>query len=288
MSTQALPKSIVAGLVEDSSAFPANQARPGMTDTRGVKPGESGRPPGPARGAVPFDGLHGPGTARPEENARLAREKKASAPRPFPDVASKNGAASSGIEDDVVIRRVLGGETDAFEALVRRHAKRVQGAVARHVPYDHREEVVQDTWVRAFQSLNGFQPGTRFGDWLTGIAVRASYDFWRQHYRRREVPESALGDSHREWIEAAGADQSAEEFRAHVQHEEAQEVLQYALAHVSPEDRLVVSLVHLEGLSAQEAAKQLGWSVVNVKVRAHRSRRRMRQALEAWLGEEAT
>jgi RNA polymerase sigma-70 factor (ECF subfamily) len=154
------------------------------------------------------------------------------------------------------------------------------------VPYDQREEVIQDTWVRAFQSLDGFRRGTRFGDWLTGIAVRASYDFWRQHYRRREVPESALGDSHREWIESAGAAQSAEEFRGVVQRQEAHEVLEYALGQVSAQDRLVVSLVHLEGLSAQEAAKQLGWSVVNVKVRAHRSRRRMREALEAWLGKE--
>jgi RNA polymerase sigma-70 factor (ECF subfamily) len=288
MFSQTLPKPMVAGLAEVRTAFPPNQARPGMTDTRGAKPGEVGRPRGPASGAVPLDASDRPAEPLQAENLRLGRNVEAADTLPFPDVATRNGVASAAVEDDAVIRRVLGGETDAFELLVRRHSRRVQGAVARHVPYDQREEVVQDAWVRAFQSLDGFQPGTRFGDWLTGIAVRASYDFWRQHYRRREVPESALGDSHREWIEAAGADQSAEQFRAHVQREEAQEVLQYALAHVSPEDRLVVSLVHLEGLSAQEAATQLGWSVVNVKVRAHRSRRRMRQALEAWLGKEIT
>jgi RNA polymerase sigma-70 factor (ECF subfamily) len=189
-------------------------------------------------------------------------------------------------EDDQAIRRVQGGEVNAFEVLVRRYGERVSRAVARHIPRDQREEVVQDTWVRAFRSLNGFRLGTRFGDWLSGIAVRASYDFWRQHYRRRELPESTLGDSHREWIEAVGAERSAEDFRTQVRQQEASEVLRYALEQVSPEDRLVVSLVHLEGLSVREAAQQLGLSVVNVKVRAHRSRRRMRQALENWLGKE--
>lgn len=189
--------------------------------------------------------------------------------------------------DDRVVRRVRDGDVDAFAELVRRHGGRVGGAVARHIPFGQREEVVQDTWIRAFQSLAGYQIGTRFGDWVTGIAVRASYDFWRQHYRRREVTESALGDGHREWMEAVGASQSEETFREQVRRAEAHDVLQYALGRLSPDDRMVVSLVHLEGLSAQEAAKQLGWSTVNVKVRAHRTRRKMRQAIEDWLGEDA-
>ncbi len=249
-----------------------------MTRARGMKSQGSTRSPGPADGAVPFGG------ATAEAAVPLPAVGEAVVPAETQGVPG----ASAETADDAVIRRVQAGEVDAFEQLVRRYGSRVNRAVARHIPYDQREEVVQDTWVRAFQSLDGFQPGTRFGDWLTGIAVRASYDFWRQHYRRREVPESALGESHREWIEAAGAARSAEEFRAAVQRDDAREVLQYALGQVSAEDRLVVSLVHLEGLSAQEAAQQLGWSVVNVKVRAHRSRRRMRQALETWLGKEKT
>jgi RNA polymerase sigma-70 factor, ECF subfamily len=201
---------------------------------------------------------------------------------------STPGRAGSGPEgvDMLVVRRVLDGEVDAFGELVRRHGARVGRTVARHIPFDQREEVVQDTWVRAFQSLHGFQLGTRFADWVTGIAVRASYDFWRQYYRRREVTESALGETHREWVEAVGATRSAEIFREQVRRADAHEVLEYALAQVSPEDRMVVSLVHLEGLSAQEAAQQLGWSAVNVKVRAHRTRRKMRQLIEDWLGEE--
>ena len=258
--------------------FSLGRERQRMTNARDAKGGPRPRSPAAEGGAgsvrltpVPAEAFAGDG---------------AGATASAPEASGSRVAVPADTEDDRVLRRVKAGEVDAFAELVRRYGPRVNGAVARHVPRDQREEVVQDTWVRAYQSLHGFQPGTRFGDWLAGIAVRASYDFWRQHYRRREVPESALGESHREWIETAGAEQSADNFSAHVRREEAQEVLRYALDQVSPEDRMVVSLVHLEGLSAQEAAQRLGWSVVNVKVRAHRSRRRMRLALEAWLGKE--
>ncbi|MFI5400707.1 MAG: RNA polymerase sigma factor [SAR324 cluster bacterium] len=200
-------------------------------------------------------------------------------------VPGRAASASDGA-DTLVVRRVLDGEVDAFAELVRRHGARIGRTVARHIPFDQREEVVQDTWVRAFQSLHGFQLGSRFVDWVTGIAVRASYDFWRQYYRRREVTESALGETHREWMDAVGSSQSEEIFGEQVRRAEARELLDYALARISPEDRMVVSLVHLEGLSAQEAARRLGWSAVNVKVRAHRTRRKMRRLIEDWLGQE--
>jgi RNA polymerase sigma-70 factor (ECF subfamily) len=265
LDSQALAESLVSH----------GSGRQRMTDARRTKGAGTAQPPRPGTDAStgPLAGVL-PAVATEPPGAPSAGE--------IPGAA----AALASAADDLTIRRVKNGDVNAFEELVRRYGTRVGRAVARHVPREQREEVVQDTWVRAFQSLDGFRPGSRFGDWLTGIAVRASYDYWRQHYRRREVPESALGDSHREWIESAGAAQSAEEFRVRVAQEEARELLRYALAQVSAEDRMVVSLVHLEGLSAREAARLLGWTVANVKVRAHRSRRRMRQALENWLEKE--
>jgi RNA polymerase sigma-70 factor (ECF subfamily) len=60
---------------------------------------------------------------------------------------------------------------------------------------------------------------------------------------------------------------------------EGKEVLHYALERISAEDRMVLSLVHLEGLPVKEAAELLGWSVVKTKVRAHRARREMRKII---------
>jgi RNA polymerase sigma-70 factor (ECF subfamily) len=61
------------------------------------------------------------------------------------------------------------------------------------------------------------------------------------------------------------------------------EVLDWALGQLSPENRLVLSLVHLEGRTVREAADLLGWSMINVKVRCHRARQKLRSIfLQEW------
>ena len=76
------------------------------------------------------------------------------------------------------------------------------------------------------------------------------------------------------------ADQSNEIFKREAAATEAREVLDHALGRLSAEDRLVVTLVHLEGLPVKEAAVLLGWSTITVKVRAHRSRKKLRRIIQ--------
>lgn len=194
---------------------------------------------------------------------------------------------TGGVTDSEIVRRVVKGDADAFAGLIRRHGALVQRTVARHVPRDRAEDLVQEAFIRAYQSLGNFELGTKFPEWLTTIAVRTCYDYWRSHYRSREQPESALTEDHRDWADRVSATLSREQFDEEIRRREAREVLDYALGRLSPDDRMVVTLVHLEGLSIEEAAQQMGWTAVNVKVRAHRSRRRMRRELETLLGEHA-
>ena len=65
-----------------------------------------------------------------------------------------------------------------------------------------------------------------------------------------------------------------------VDQKEAAELLDWALANLSAEDRMVVELIYLEGLTGKEAADLLGWSIANVKVRAFRSRKRLKKLLK--------
>jgi RNA polymerase sigma-70 factor (ECF subfamily) len=115
--------------------------------------------------------------------------------------------------------------------------------------------------------------------WLAGIAVRTCYDFWRQQ-SRADVPASALTDDHQRWIEQTLSADSEREFRDQTAKREAAEVLEWALGALSPEQRAVLTLVHLEGRTVREAAELLGWSQINVKVRAHRARRALRAILQ--------
>ncbi len=93
------------------------------------------------------------------------------------------------------------------------------------------------------------------------------------------MPVSAFSAEHDAWIDQVLADESDERFQEQVRRQETTEMLQRALQRLSPENRLVLTLVHLEGHSVREAARLLGWSVVNVKVRAHRARHALRRLL---------
>jgi RNA polymerase sigma-70 factor (ECF subfamily) len=181
-------------------------------------------------------------------------------------------------DDHEIIWRVLHGEIDSFAELIARYQQHVAKITNRHVPTDRVAEVAHDVFVRAYTSLSSFSGQTPFEHWLSGIAVRTCYDFWRAR-RREELPVSALATEHQAWMDHALAAESDAQFCEQARKQEAAELLQWALGHLSAENRLVLTLVHLDGYSVREAAGLLGWSVVNVKVRAHRARQILRTLL---------
>lgn len=188
--------------------------------------------------------------------------------------------------DSEIVRRVLDGNVNAFEGLMERYGDHVLRIVKRHVPGREVEETVQEAFVRAYRSLANFQGGAHFKAWLSSIAVRTCHDYWRKAGRSREVPMSSLSTGHVEWLEKVLSDQSNQFFREREAGKEAGEFLEWALDRLSPEDRMVLELVYLEGLSGKEAARQLGWSVANVKVRSFRSRRKLEKLLRSALEKE--
>jgi RNA polymerase sigma-70 factor, ECF subfamily len=180
-------------------------------------------------------------------------------------------------DDDEIIRRVVAGHVNVFEVLLRRYRSLVFGIVIRHIPPDSTEDVAQEVFVRAYQSLPGYGGKGPFSRWLTTVAVRSCCDFWRR--RNPEIPLSALTEEHQKWLDEVLAPRSREDFREEADRREGEEVLRYALDRLSPEDRMVLSLIHLEGISVREAANMLGWSMIKTKVRAHRARRQMRSII---------
>ena len=182
--------------------------------------------------------------------------------------------------DKDVIRRVLAGEVDLFALLITRYQEHVGRIVAGHVSRAMAEETAHEVFVRAYRSLSTYSFRTPFAHWLATIAVRTCYDHWRTISARKDTPAGAFGEEDEQWTQRLLAAESDECFQAMVRQREIRDLLHRALAHLSPENRMVVTLIHLEGCSVREAAELLGWTVVNVKVRAHRARQLLRNVLE--------
>ncbi len=190
--------------------------------------------------------------------------------------SSLAGVQTQVADDLEIIHQVLHGEIDRFAELIARYQQHVARIVNRHVPPDRVAEVAHDVFVRAYGSLSRFSGHVPFEHWLSSIAVRSCYEFWRA-IRREELPVSALTTEPQQWMERVLAAESDDRFREQARRREATELLQWALGHLSAENRLVLTLVYLEGYSVREAAGLLGWSVVNVKVRAYRARQALRK-----------
>lgn len=183
-------------------------------------------------------------------------------------------------EDGEIIRQIVAGDVNAFEQLLHKYQAHVLKIVKKHIPPEQVEEVAHDVFLRAYQSLTSFKQASPFQNWLSSIAVRSCYDFWRKQYRNKEVPMSSLSEKHRHWVESNLSQQSSRSYQEQADQEHAREILDWALDRLSAEDRMVIELVYLEELSGKEAAKLLGWSVANVKVRSFRARKKMQKLLQ--------
>lgn len=182
--------------------------------------------------------------------------------------------------DAEIVRQVLGGSVNAFESLLVRYKDLVLKIAKKRVPYDDVEETTQEVFVRIYQSLPTYKGKGDFKHWVSSISVRTCYDYWRRAYRSREVPMSSLTEKHQGWLEQVISEESEHVLAEKASQKEARELLDWALGKLSAEDRTVLELVYLEGLSVKEAADALGWSVANVKVRSFRSRRKLKKLLE--------
>ncbi len=183
------------------------------------------------------------------------------------------------MNDAEIVRRVLGGDVNAFARLVEEHGARILAITSRHVPQDRAAEVAHETFVRAFERLGTFKGESPFEHWLARIALRRCADFWRGRARSRETEFSSLGESAREWVESIPDTTADAGLEAQAERSEAGRILDWALDRLSSDDRMVLTMTHMEGRSVCDVAEFLGWSVSKVKVRAHRARRKLRDVL---------
>ncbi|MBU1040002.1 MAG: RNA polymerase sigma factor [Proteobacteria bacterium] len=183
------------------------------------------------------------------------------------------------MNDALIVRRVLAGDVNAYALLVDGHGARLLGIISRHVPPDRAAEVAHETFTRAFEKLDTYRAESPFGHWLVRIALRRCADFWRERARRRETVFSALGPEALNWIESIPSDASAGGLDVLAEQNEAGVLLDWALGQLAPDDRLALTMTHMEGQALAEVADLLGWSLAKVKVRSFRARRKLRDLL---------
>ncbi len=186
---------------------------------------------------------------------------------------------SSEVRDETfLLARARQGDLPAFEEIVRRYQRRVYGVALRIVrSHAVADDVAQDAFLRAWQSLDRFELGRPFGPWVCRIAANLAVN----HVRSPVTREDPLPEGHGETKAARGNPLDA------VLDGEAQRLLHEALEGLPPEQRAVFVLRAVEGMSYREIADALGLSPGTVMSRLFRAREKLARALEPYLGSAA-
>jgi RNA polymerase sigma factor (sigma-70 family) len=199
---------------------------------------------------------------------------------PVEDGQRRRTAMSAGTgREGELVARAREGDRDSFEQLVLLHADRLYAVVLRvSGNRDEAEEVVQETFLRAWRSLDRFEGRSQFFTWLYRIGVNEAR---RSQERRRARPQTApLADA----AEDVPDEHQAPHARA--QTHELRGALERAILDLPLDYRMPLVLRDVEGLSTAQAAAVMELGEAAFKSRLHRARMAVREAVEDYVAQE--
>ena len=177
-------------------------------------------------------------------------------------------------QEATIIKQVLEGDVNAFEGLVKEYEKNVYN-LARRMTGDPEDaaDMAQDAFIKAYSSLSSFRGDSKFSVWLFRIVSNLCLDFLRSRKRRPTVSLSVENDEGEDMeFEIADESQSPETL---LEQKLTREAVRCGLDSLPPEQRQILLLREIQGLSYEEIAQVLELESGTVKSRIFRARKRL-------------
>lgn len=164
------------------------------------------------------------------------------------------------------VQRAIAGDTEAFGELVEKYQPIMAAMLHRFAASQaDLEDLVQDSFIKAWKALPRWKPKQPFSHWLKRIGANTGLDYCRRRKRSPITPVAELPETR----ETSANDSSNEAL------DEARQLL----AKLPADEGALLTLVYLNGMSMKEAAEHFGWSTGKAKIRAFRARKFLRQTL---------
>jgi len=186
-------------------------------------------------------------------------------------------------EDEALVRRTQNGENAAFDVLVERYKERLYATVY-HMTSNHEDanDLVQDTFIKAYKSLRGFRGQSSFYTWVYRIAVNRTINFIKRRKNRSQYSLDDLDSS-------IQTDPDLVELMSHVTPRrevaltELQEKLNEALQQLSEPHRAVVAMHDIQGMTHADIARVMKCSEGTVRSRLFYARQQLQGLLSDYL-----
>ncbi len=178
-----------------------------------------------------------------------------------------------------LIKRAREGDDGAYSQLVQAYRKRILGTIARLIGHpEDVEDVGQEVFLRLYYSLGQLRSPEVFEPWLYRLTVNSAYDYLRRHRRR---PEARMADLSEQQVVMADAAAGTKLDQDQRRQGRIRELVGALMSVISEQDRILLTLKEIEGLSLKELEKVYGVNENALKVRLFRARQRVLKAFEA-------
>ena len=188
-------------------------------------------------------------------------------------------SSQAGIDESILVQQAREGDTRAFGELVRRYEGKIF-RLAQHITQNREdaEDVLQETFLKAYEHLDQFKGDSKFYTWIVRIAVNQALMKLRRRKTDKSVSMDEQIDTGEDTIvrEIAAWDEDPEQ---RFSREELGGILDSAIQALEPPYRSVFVLRDIEELSTEETAEALGLSIPAVKSRLLRARLQLREKL---------
>ena len=170
-----------------------------------------------------------------------------------------------------LVRRVLRGDSAAFDLLVRTYQHRITALIGRYVAdWSECQDVAQDTFLRAYRALGNFRGDAQFYTWLHRIAVNTAKNHLVAHNRRPPTDDIDAGDAEQYDLGIRLRDTDTPEREA--MREELERTVMKAVDGLPEELRVAITLREVDGLSYEEIAQKMDCPIGTVRSRIFRAR----------------
>ena len=176
-------------------------------------------------------------------------------------------------DDDVqLIRKILSGDDAAFSILVEKYQESIHALAWRKIhDFQYAEEIMQDTFLKAYNKLPTLKNPNQFAGWLHVIAKRLCIDW----VRRQKPLMQSLEETHPQEIDESSYTQHLSEQRMTERTEYCHELVQQLLEKLPENERTVITLYYLDEMSTKEIGEVMGVSVNTITSRLQRARKRL-------------
>ena len=177
-------------------------------------------------------------------------------------------------DDFALIQRILAGDEDAFESLIKKYQKQVHALAFRKVgDFQTAEDITQETFLRVYQKLATLNDPAKFSAWLYAIVNHLCIAWHRKNGLQtealQEIHISEIGaDAYSRYIAVEHAKTTAETQR---------DLIRKLLTRLKESDQEVITLYYFEEMTSSEIGTYLGVSENTIKSRLHRARQRLKQ-----------